>query len=169
MKTKIATLLLLMSCSLASPAQQLKSLVLGKLTYVGEDASGNSGFTVTLDRTNTGRITVQLAIPITFKAINRASVGTAGSNGPKFELLSYTTPTELLFFAPAQPDGFPCPCLAVAVQLFMDTPDPTVTITLSNGETITTSSTVNVFLTALPGQNAIQLQQYAYVVLHAVQ
>ena len=50
----------------------------------------------------------------------------------------------------------------------MDTTNPTVTITLKNGETITTYSAVNVYLTALPGQNAIQLQQYAYVVLHSV-
>jgi hypothetical protein len=82
--------------------------------------------------------------------------------------MSYSTPTELLFFAPAQPDGFPCPCLLVAVQLVMDTTNPTVTITLKNGETITTYSTVSVYLTALPGQNAIQLQQSAGVVLHSV-
>jgi hypothetical protein len=50
----------------------------------------------------------------------------------------------------------------------MDTTNPTVTIILKNGETITTYSTVSVYLTALPGQNAIQLQQSAGVVLHSV-
>jgi hypothetical protein len=166
MKTKIATLLFVLLCSLAASAQ-LKSLVIGKLTYIGEDPVGDSTFTVTLDRTNTGRITVQLLTPIKFKAINTAVVGMTGTSGPFNNTAAFTTPTELLFFSPAGPSA--CPCLVVAVQLFVDTPDATVTITLSNGETITTSSTVNVFLTALPGQNAIQLQQYAYVVLHAVQ
>jgi hypothetical protein len=167
MKKKIVTLLLLLLCSLAASAQ-LKSVVIGRLTYIGEDPSGNSAFTVTLDQTDTGRVTVKLANPITFKAFNAATVGAAGSNGPRSASVAYSTPTELLFFAPAPPNGFNCPCLASLVQLTMDTTEPTVTITLKNGETITTYSTVNVYLTALPGQNAIQLQQYAYVVLHSV-
>jgi hypothetical protein len=160
MKTKIATLSLLLLCSLAASAQ-LKSLYIGRLTYIGEDLSGNSAFTVKLFNSN-------LTAPLAFKAINRAEVGAGGSNGPKSDSLSYTTPTELLFFAPVQPDGFPCPCLATLVQLVMNTTEPTVTLTLKNGETITTYSTVNVYLTARPGQNAIQLQQFAPVVLHSV-
>jgi hypothetical protein len=160
MKKKIATLSLLVLCSLAASAQ-LKSIIIGKLTYIGEDPDGNSAFTVKLAN-------AQMSAPITFKAFNGATVGAAGSNGPKSTLVSYSTPTELLFFAPAPPNGFNCPCLATLVQLTMNTPEPTVTITLKDGRTITTYSTVNVYLTALPGQNAIQLQQYAYVVLHSV-
>jgi hypothetical protein len=160
MKKKIATLSLLLFCSLAASAQ-LKSLIIGKLTYIGEDPSGNSAFTVKLKPSN-------LAAPIAFKAINLVEVGAAGSIGPRFTSVAYSTPTELLFFAPAPPNGFNCPCLATLVQLIMDTTEPTVTITLKDGRTITTYSTVNVYLTALPGQNAIQLQQYAYVVLHSV-
>jgi hypothetical protein len=160
MKIKIANLSLLLLCSLAASAQ-IKNLTIGRLTYIGEDLSGNSAFTVKLANWN-------LAAPIAFKAFNGAEVGAVGSNGPKPTLVSYSTPTELLFFAPAPPNGFNCPCLATLVQLVMDTTNPTVTITLKNGESITTYSTVNVYLTALPGQSAIQLQQWAPVVLHSV-
>ena len=160
MKTKIATLSLLLLSALAASAQ-LKSLYIGRLTYIGEDPDGNSAFTVKLKNSN-------LAAPIAFKAFNGAEVGAVGSNGPKPTLVSYSTPTELLFFAPAPPNGFNCPCLATLVQLVMDTTEPTVTLALKNGETITTYSTVNVYLTARPGQNAIQVQQWVPVVLHSV-
>jgi hypothetical protein len=67
-----------------------------------------------------------------------------------------------------QQGGHPCPCLVAAVQLIMSA-DPTITITLKNGESITTSSIVNVYLEAPHGMSAIQLQQYARIVVHTVQ
>jgi hypothetical protein len=98
MKTKVATLSLLLLCSLAASAQ-LNSLTIGRLTYIGENPNGNSAFTVKLKPSN-------LAAPIAFKAINQVEVGAAGSNGPKPTSVSYSTPTELLFFAAAPPNGF---------------------------------------------------------------
>jgi hypothetical protein len=51
---------------------------------------------------------------------------------------------------------------------FIMSADPTITITLKNGETIKTSSTVNVYLEAPHGMSAIQLQQWVPIVVHAV-
>jgi hypothetical protein len=51
---------------------------------------------------------------------------------------------------------------------FVMSADPTITITLKNGQTIKTSSTVNVYLEAPHGMSAIQLHQWVPIVVHAV-
>ena len=65
-----------------------------------------------------------------------------------------------------QQGGHPCPCLVTAVQLVMST-EPTITITLKNGRSITASSTVNVYLEAPHGMSAIQLQKPVQIIVHA--
>jgi hypothetical protein len=80
----------------------------------------------------------------------------------------FITPTELLISTGPEPTYHPCPCLVAAVQLQLSLSNPTITIQLKNGQSFTTSSTVNVYLEAPHGQHAIQLQQSAPIYLHAV-
>ena len=165
---------LLLICAVTAPVAsaqiQLKQLTIGRLTYIGDDNYGPV-YTITLDETDLNKIIVPLATPITFSSISKlAVVGATTSAGP-LPLSSggpWTTPTEL------EVSGYPttCPCFMVGLQMQILTDpvgQPTITITLKNGNTIKTSSTLNVFLTALPGQSAIQLQQFARVTLHSVQ
>jgi hypothetical protein len=176
----VAALLLLACCSLPASAQleqaattpiQLKQLIIGRLTYIGDDSSGYPGYTITLDSTIFGGITVPLAAPITFSYMSKwIVVGEAGVFGPQSFTSSFplSTPQEILMA------DFPvtCPCFMVGAQLqILTSPpgQPTITISLKNGNYIKTSSTLNVFLTTLPGQQAIALQQWAPVVLKAVQ
>jgi hypothetical protein len=167
MKRTLATLALLAITSCVATAQ-LKSLTIGSLIYIGEDSAGASYFTVHLGETRFAH-PIPLASPITFNSDTVVVAGATGTLGPVTFPGPFTTPTELLQpTGTVQQGGHPCPCLVAAMQFSMSA-DPTVTITLKNGETIKTSSTVNVYLEAPHGQSAIQLQQYALIVLHAVQ
>jgi hypothetical protein len=169
----VAALLLIcaVTAAVASAQTQLKQLTIGRLTYIGDDSNGYPGFTATLDETDLGKIIVPLAAPITFSIASKwVVVGATSTFGPQSftNIFPLPTPTEILMA------GFPvtCPCFMVGLQLQILTDpvgQPTTTITLKNGNTIKTSSTVDVFLTALPGQSAIQLQQFARVTLHAVE
>jgi hypothetical protein len=164
MKVAAASILLALCSTLASA--QLKTLAIGAVVYIGEDPSGASYFALHLGETRFAR-PIPLASPITFNSVLFALVGQDGTLGPYLAPGPFTTPTELLPNTLPMPEGHPCPCLVAAFQLVMSA-DPTITITLKNGETIKTSSTVNVYLEAPHGQSAIQLQQYAPIVVHAV-
>jgi hypothetical protein len=140
---------------------QLKTLNIGRITYIGETPDGTSLFTVNL-------MNNQLASQITFTSSSHAIVGATGSSGPFTDTIDqFTTPTQVLFASPTPPTPGNCPCWTAAFRAKMSN-DPTVTLTLKNGQTITVSSTVDAYLTAPQGQSAIQLQQFAYIILHAV-
>jgi hypothetical protein len=166
MKLKLAASLLLALCSTRASAQ-LKSLQIGSLIYIGEDSAGASYFTIHLGETRFKQA-LPLASPITFNSDTVVVAGATGSFGPHTFQGPFTTPTELLFnTGTVSQGGHPCPCLVAAMQFIMSA-DPTITITLKNGETIKTSSTVNVYLEAPHGMSAIQLQQWVPIVVHAV-
>jgi hypothetical protein len=165
MKRTLA-LILLALCSITASAQ-LKALTIGSLIYIGEDSAGASYFALHLGETRFAK-PIPLASPITFNSVLFAIVGQDGTIGPYLVPGPFTTPAELLPNTLPMPEGHPCPCLAAMVQLAMSA-DPTITITLKNGETIKTSSTVNVYLEAPHGMSAIQLQQYVPIVVRAVQ
>ena len=159
--TRLLAILLLAFSSLASA--QLKSLPLGRITYIGESTDGTTSFfTIKSENSN-------LALPLTFQTIKLAIAGAKGSLGSVTATGPWTTPTEILVNDTTQApiNGHPCPCLVAAFQLSMSS-DPSVTITLKNGESITTSSIVNVYLQAPFGKSAIQLQQYVPIVVHAL-
>lgn len=166
MTLKLAASILLALCPTFASAQ-LKSLVIGTLIYIGEDSAGASYFAIHLGETRFKQ-PLPFASPITFNSLTAVVAGATGSFGPQTFQGPWTTPTELLFntFTVSQ-GGHPCPCLVAAMQFSMSA-DPTITITLKNGETIKTSSTVNVDLGPPFGESAIQLQQYAPIVVHAV-
>lgn len=172
--TRVFTILLLTISSLASAQQPLtslplKSLTIGWLIYIGEDPAGDTSFfALHLGETRFAK-PINLASPITFQTIKVAVVAASGSLGPIVGTGPYVTPTEILINDTILPpiNGHLCPCLAAMVQLVMSS-DPTVTISLKNGESITTSSLVNVYLEAPHGLSAIQLQQYVPIVVHAL-
>jgi hypothetical protein len=157
----VLTILLLAISSLASA--QLKSLSLGRVTYLNDSPDGTTSFfSIKLQNSN-------LASPLTFQSVKVAIVGATGSLGPITGTGPYTTPTEILVNDTTQApiNGHPCPCLVAAFQLSMSS-DPSVSITLKNGESITTSSIVNVYLEAPHRRSAIQLQQYKPIIAYAL-
>jgi hypothetical protein len=182
MKTTLrcsALLLLFVFTGSFVASAQLKTLAIGRLTYIGDDPDGDPAFTITLATTPRAPIgveTVQLVTPITFSSLTEAVISSTGTFGPRTDTtvdgMPIVTPEEILFSSSFMKIPAACPCQVVMVQLTIQTVpagQPTITLALKNGETITTSSTVNAYLTALPGQNAIQLQQFAYINLHAVE
>jgi hypothetical protein len=166
MTKESAALLLLALCATAASAQ-IKSLSIGALIYIGEDSAGASYFALHLGETALAH-PIPLASPVTFNSALFVLVGQDGTLGPFLAPGPFTTPTELLLNTLPMPEGHPCPCLVAAVQLVMSA-EPTITITLKNGQSITTSSTVNVYLEAPHGMSAIQLQKPVPIIVHASQ